>query len=188
MAYLSRTAPFYLAIALLFGSHGAHYIYAIALWREAGFGSEKIYGVLAWSVFVEIIFFIILPKSFTDHRAARLLALCVVAAMVRWLLWPFATGWAALLALHSLHVFTFALTHLTSIAFLRRRVPEEQIGSALALLPAIGIGVGMASSKWIAAQLYDQGPILMFAAMAGFAALALPLLYALTHLTSQHSP
>ena len=71
-----RFLVFYLGVALLFGSHGAHYIYAIPEWREMGFGSAKIYGVLAWSVVVEIIFFLIAPKSITDRPAALLLTIC----------------------------------------------------------------------------------------------------------------
>lgn len=171
-----RFLLFYLIIALIFGSHGAYYIYAVPIWRGWGFSSEKIYGVIAFGVIAEILFFVFAPRVLTEQRAVPLLLLCTCAAMVRWLTWPFVTGWAGLLMVHSLHVFTFALTHLTSLAFLRRRVPEGELGAAQALLPAISVGVGMASSKFLAAQFIGQGAIAAFFAMAAFAGLALPLL------------
>ena len=174
-----RFLLFYIVVALIFGSHGAHYIYAVPIWREATFSSALIYGVIAWSVLVEIMFFLVAPKALTEQRAVPLLALCTVAAIIRWIAWPFVDGWTGMLAVHSLHVFTFALTHLTTLAFLRRRVPEGQLGAAQALLPAISVGFGMASSKLIAAQAFGYGVVPTFWAMAIFASLALPLLWLL---------
>lgn len=172
---------FYLVAACIFGSHGAHYIYAVPVWQEWGFPPYQIYGLIAWSVLVEILFFLVAPKALTEQRAVPLLALCAVGGILRWTLWPEATGWPLLLFVHSLHALTFALAHLTSLAFLRRRVPEAQLGSAQALLPAISVGIGMASAKWIAAQFYSVDGHAMFWAMACFAGLALPLLAALHH-------
>ena len=170
---------FYLTVAVIFGSHGAHYIYAVPIWRDWGFSSGMIYGVLGWGVIVEILFFVFAPKALTEQRAVPLLTICALAAVVRWVAWPFVDGWVGLLLVHGLHVFTFALTHLTSLAFLRRRVCETQLGAAQALLPAISIGVGMATAKFLAAQFYDQGAALTFFIMAGFAAIAFPLLLSL---------
>ena len=181
-----RFLLFYLIVALIFGSHGAYYIYAVPIWREWGFGSEKIYVIIAWGVVVEVVFFLVAPKALTERRAVPLLALCALAAVVRWIAWPFVTGWVELLAVHFLHVFTFALTHLTSLAFLRRRVPEAQLGAAQALMPAIALG-GMAISKLIAAQFITSGAQPTFFAMAIFAALAFPPLLILRGKLGQRS-
>lgn len=170
-----RFIAFYAIIMLIHGSHGAYYIYAVPIWREWGFGSGQIYSLIGWGVVAEIIFFLIAPKALTDSRAAPLLALCSIAAITRWLMWPHVDGWVGLIFVQSLHVLTFALTHLISLAFLRRRVPEAELGAAQALMPAISVGIGMGSAKLLAAQYIGESQVTPFVAMALMVALSLPL-------------
>ncbi len=178
-----RFLLFYAIIMLIHGSHGAYYIYAVPIWRDWGFGSGQIYTLIAWGVVVEIALFVLAPKALTEARAAPLLAVCGFAALVRWLLWPHAHGWGLLLLVQSLHVFTFALTHLISLAFLRRRVPEGQLGAAQALMPAISVGLGLGTAKVVAAQFIQTSQTTPFLAMAAMGALAIPLC-ALLHQTA----
>ena len=157
---------------LLQGVHAAFYGFSSLYWSASGISSQSI-GIL-WSIGVvaEVVLFLFAKQLDANIRPLTYLVLAAGAGVLRWSLFPFAEGFAAIAALQVLHGLTFGAAHLGCILILGRIVPSKwaatgqgMMGTSAGLLTAIGMTVS--------GPLYALSPSYAFWLMAAGSVVAL---------------
>jgi MFS transporter, PPP family, 3-phenylpropionic acid transporter len=150
-------ALFTLAVGALQASHAVMYALGTLHWHELGIGEGEIGALWGASVGVEIVFLLTIGGATVAALGpVRALLLAGVAGVVRWgammadptglLLWP----------IQALHVLTFALAHLGTIAFISRAVPERYAAAAQGATASMAAGGLMALAMLLASAVYDS--------------------------------
>lgn len=160
-----------LAGNLITASHAAFYTFGSLYWKSQGFGEETIGALWAFAIVAEIGLFWA-AKSLPGWGARGFLMIGAGGALIRWLLFPFATWPAAALMLQALHALTFALTHLGIIAAIAAVSVPGHTARLQAAYQVLS-GFMLAVMTLVAGPLYQLSPLVVFLAMA---ALALPAL------------
>jgi PPP family 3-phenylpropionic acid transporter len=166
-----------IAANLVLGGHGAFYAYGSLFWQSQGFGSGLIGVLWAYSVAVEIAVFWA-AKLLPGWGARRFILAGCIGAIVRWLLFPFATLPVAALALQTLHAATFGLSYLGVMMAIGAVAVPGHTARLQAAHQFIG-GVTMATTMAAAGPLFGLSPILPFWAMAALAVVGLVIAYGL---------
>lgn len=170
---------FLLAGGLTQASHAAYYGFATLHWRAAGITDDVIGWLWAEGVIAEVALFAFSGAVARRLGPMRLLALGVIAGLVRWCVLGLTTELWALVAVQGLHALTFAATHLAAMHFLLRAVPASYSSTAQGLYSGLGMGVLMGLAMIVAGILYGNFGGAAFLSMAvlslagGIAAIAL---------------
>jgi PPP family 3-phenylpropionic acid transporter len=176
-----RASPFRLpafrlalaASALIQGAHAAYYSFAALRWRAAGIPDAVVGLLIAEGIVAEIALFVWGRGLVERIGPGRLTMLAAGLSAVRWTALAFTVDPWTLAVLQVLHAGTFAFQHLSAMLVLRR-VGAGRAATAQAWLAALGYALPSGALTWLAGGLYADRPSLAFLAMAGVAALALP--------------
>lgn len=155
--------------ALIQGSHAMSFGFASLNWSGLGYDETAIGVFWAVAVVCEIVIF-----TFAGRVTARLspLVLMVVggtAAVLRWAAFATVSSPAAWMVVQAAHALTFAATHLGTIQFVTRAVPERFSGRLQGLVVTV-TGLTMATATFASGPLYNAFGAAGFLAMAGMAA------------------
>ena len=170
---------FLLAAGLTQASHAAYYGFATLHWRAAGISNDVIGALWAEGVIAEVALFAYSGAIARKLGPTRLLALGVVAGLIRWSALGLTTELWALVAVQGLHALTFAATHLAAMHFLLRAVPASYSSTAQGLYSGLGTGALMGLAMIVSGALYGAFGAVAFMSMAalslagGVAAIAL---------------
>jgi PPP family 3-phenylpropionic acid transporter len=162
---------FFLAAALIQGSHAVYYGFSTIHWRGLGLSDGVIAALWAEGVVAEILLFYWGAGFLGRFGPLGLLALGGGAGLVRWLATALATGLPILALLQLLHGLTFGAAHLGAMHHLARRLPPEQAATGLALYSTVVGGLGQGLLLLLAGSLYGMAGGLAYLAMAALAAL-----------------
>jgi PPP family 3-phenylpropionic acid transporter len=161
--------------ALVQGSHAAYYAFGSIHWAQAGVPATVIGLLWAWSVVVEVALFA-WGRPLADRLGASGLALVAAGAgMLRWAITAQTVALPPLVLAQALHALTFGAMHLATMRVMQQAIPPAVAGTAQTLLAA-GIGAAMMAATALSGWGYAAfGPV-VFWAMAGMCAAALPVL------------
>jgi PPP family 3-phenylpropionic acid transporter len=165
-----------LLAALILGSHAMHDSFVMILWKGVGIGAGL--GSVLWaeSVAAEVLVFFWLGPWLLRHvRPEAGMGLAALATVLRWTLTAHVSSPAAFAFLEPLHGLTFALLHLACMRVLVAVVPDAMAATAQTLY-ALGIGAASAALTLLSGWLYSRFGPGGFVAMAGLAALSLPVI------------
>jgi PPP family 3-phenylpropionic acid transporter len=139
-------------------------------------GMLRTHVALLWilGVLAEIVMFAVAPRLLSSVSARRLLVLCMLVAVVRWLLMGIAGDNVALLVVAQLcHAVTFGLYHAASMQLVRFYFPGAHLGRGQAMYASIGFGLGGALGSTSGGFIWTHGgPLAAYSAAAGMVALA----------------
>jgi len=179
MRALLRIREFRLVVllaALILGSHAMHDSFVMILWNQIGISAGLGSVLWAQSVAAEVVVFFWLGPLLLRHvRPEAGMGLAAIAAVVRWTLTAHLTGPAAFALIEPLHGLTFALLHLSCMRVLVAVVPNTMAATAQTVY-ALGIGAASTTLTLWSGSLYGRFGPGGFAAMAGLAALSLPII------------
>ena len=156
-----------IAANLVLASNGAYYAFGSLYWQSLGFSERLIGGLWAFSIVAEIALFW-MAKLLPGWGARRFIMAACAGALVRWLLFPFATSPAAALLLQGLHAATYALAHLgvmMAIGAFASLGHTARLQAAYQLLNGLLLALTMAA----AGPLFRLSPVAAFWGMAVFA-------------------
>ncbi len=162
---------------LVLGGHGAFYAFGSIYWQEQGFSGSLIGVLWAYSVAAEIAVFWV-AKLLPGWGARRMILAGCLVALVRWLLFPFATDPLAAFALQTLHAATFGLTHLGIMMAIGAIAVPGHTARLQAAHQVIG-GLMLAAAMAGSGPLFRVSPVLAFSAMSVLAVVALVIAWGL---------
>lgn len=171
------TSPTFLlfvaAAALNSASHSVLSAFATIHWRAAGL-SDDLVGVL-WSagVAAEIALFALGGRIAARIGALGLFGIAAFAGIVRWIGTAATTDFAALLALQTLHAFTFGAAHLGAMTFIGRAIPQHYSATAQGLYSSLSMGLVVGLTMMGSGALYAAfgGRAFLFMAALSLASL-----------------
>ncbi|WP_321502497.1 MFS transporter [Breoghania sp.] len=164
-----------LAAALVQGSHAAYYGFGSLYWRGLGIGGTMIGFFWVIGVVVEVVLFLLASRLGMRLPPLAMIAVGALAGVVRWSLFTVVHDPVAVLAVQSLHGFTFGATHLGLVGFIASRIPARRAATAQGLGGTF-VGLVTASGTLVSGPLYSIDPAYAFWAMAACCALSLALL------------
>lgn len=164
---------FLIAVGSVQASHALFYVFGVLHWQAQGISSTVI-GIL-WSVgvIVEIVLFATAGRYLDAVGPIGFILAGAGAAMIRWGAMAFDPPLAMLIPLQVLHGLTFGATHFGAMHYIGRVVPQEQAGTAQALVAAATGGLGMGAATLAAGMLYDPFGGLSYVAMAALGSVGL---------------
>jgi PPP family 3-phenylpropionic acid transporter len=169
----NRTIITFLAcVGFAQASHAAYYGFATLHWRSAGYSEEIIGALWAEGVVVEVALFAFSGAVVARLGPQRLLAIAILAGIVRWTMTGATTNLGALVFVQALHGLTFGAAHLAAMHFLLRAVPVELSGTAQSLYSGPGMAVTTGLATLLAGWLYKADGGSAFYAMAATSFLA----------------
>jgi PPP family 3-phenylpropionic acid transporter len=146
---------FMAAAALTQASHAVFYALGTVHWRNLGLGEGEIGALWAASVAAEIVFLFAAGAAVTRRLGpVRAIAVSGAAAVVRWGAMMLDPTGSVLWPLQCLHLLTFALGYLGTIAFIVEAVPARFGGAAQGAASAMAAGLALALGMLLAAALY----------------------------------
>ncbi len=112
------------------GSHAMIYTFASIHWLELGFHGGWIAILWCTGVLAEVMTFLFSKRLYQRFNGWTLMAIGTVAAIIRWTLFPFPTGYGWFLALMSMHALTFAFCHIGIQRLIVETVGADQEATA----------------------------------------------------------
>jgi PPP family 3-phenylpropionic acid transporter len=175
-AFALRQPYFLLIIAasgLAQSSHAFAYAFTSIYWKSIGIGDGWIGLLWAFSVFAEVLMFVVFRRFFGNVRPGVILAIGTGIGAVRWiiypLVWPAGLGLGGFFAVQALHAFSFSLAFLGTQKMFTETVPEERMGAAQGAAFFLNMGM-LAVFTLISGPLYEAFGASGFFAMALVAA------------------
>lgn len=175
-------SPWFIGVLWIGGSlqatHAAYYGFGTLYWVNAGIDKFFIGTLWAIGVVAEIALFYVAKRLSPRFGPLHFMMIAAGGSVVRWTLFPFAEGLAAIAALQILHGISFGAAHLGSVSLLSKVVPQKWAATGQGLL-STSSGLQLALGLAICGPLYKLNPGYPFWAMAlaaGGALLALLLL------------
>lgn len=153
------------ASAFITASHAVFYSFGTIQWEKLGFSGSEIGLLWAAGVVAEIGMFAISGRALRRVPPERLILFGAVAAVVRWILFPLATGLWSSLALQMLHALTFAGVYAGMQLAIARDVPDEMTASAQGISQT-SAGLALALATVLAGPLYGHLGAAAFPVMA----------------------
>ncbi|MEP3046042.1 MAG: MFS transporter [Roseibium sp.] len=182
-----RTVWFWPVLALLGlfqASHAAFYGFGTLYWQAKGVPDIAIGSLWAVGVVAEIALFTVGGRIAVRFDPPVFLIVAGLAAVVRWVLMPFAESIPEMAVLQLMHGLTFGAAHLGAIAILAKVVPSRWAGTGQGFL-ATSIGIQMAIGLGICGALYEMDADLPFFVMAAVSAVGVLMMLALTPMVRQ---
>jgi MFS transporter, PPP family, 3-phenylpropionic acid transporter len=123
--------------------------------RDLGWSGGRVGVAWAVAVICEVALMVCSAPILERFASARLVALAMGAAVVRWALIAFVSSPGLVLAAQPLHALTFGLWWLASTAYTRRRAPLVALATAQGLFAA-ATGVGSVTGMLTWSALYQR--------------------------------
>jgi len=169
-----RVLTFLAAGFLMVASHGAYYNFFSILLEQRGYGRMVIGLLWAWAAIAEIGVFL-LGRQLLDRFSLRSLTVAALAATS--LRWTLLALWAEhpvlVFASQTLHLASFGVFHLCSVAIAARLFPPRAASLGQALHGSVGYGLGGMAGALASGWLWREvSPAAAFLAGAGIAAAA----------------
>ncbi len=164
-----RVRAFLAVSFLMLASHGAYYNFFSLYLERFGYPRATIGLLWAWAVAAEIGLFLLAPRVMLRWPLQRLMVIALAAAAVRWLalaLWP--ERLPVVFGAQALHLASFGLFHLCSVAVVQALFPRGAAARGQALYGSVGYGAGGVAGAWLSGWLWRE-----FAPQAAFLAAAL---------------
>jgi PPP family 3-phenylpropionic acid transporter len=159
-------------VGLIQSAHATYYAYSTLHWSAAGHSTTAIGWLWAEGVIAEIVLFAAFGSGRFHLSERALLALAVLASLVRWsaLAWTADLDW--LLATQWLHAFTFAAAHLAAMTYLSRSVGVELSATAQSVYSSVNIAAHALTVALVAPLFAARGgaafwPMLPIALLGG---------------------
>jgi PPP family 3-phenylpropionic acid transporter len=159
-------------VGVIQSAHATYYAYSTLHWSAAGHTTTAIGWLWAEGVVAEIVLFAAFGGGRLRWSERKLLALAVLASLVRWsalaataeLEWLLATQW--------LHAFTFAAAHLAAMTYLSRSVGVELSATAQSVYSSVNIAAHALTVALVAPLFAARGgaafwPMLPIALLGG---------------------
>ena len=157
---------------LVQGSHAGYYVYSILYWNEQGIPVQTTSLLWGLAVIAEITLFFFSGRLFKRWSVSKLITLAAVGAVVRWMGYSLSVSLWIITPLQLFHCLTFALLHFAMMRYIASQ-PQQNIVKLQALYNGLASCMSVALMTVVAGWLYNQNASIMFAVMAGAAALAL---------------
>jgi PPP family 3-phenylpropionic acid transporter len=147
-----------LAAGLTQASHAVYYGFGSVHWEALGYGGVTIGTLWSIGVIAEIVLFNWAKRPLDRFGPVGLLMGGAALGAVRWSAMALDPPLAMVAGLQVLHAGSYALTHLGTIYFIRRKLDAGFAGTAQGLFGAISGGVIMTGAIGLAGWAYgDQG-------------------------------
>lgn len=154
-----RSRPFalmVLACGLIQGSHAVYYAFGTIHWQRAGYGEDLIGALWAEGVACEVVLFACSGAVVRRLGPGGLLILAGVAAAMRWI-GTGLTDWVpAIVALQTLHAFSFGAAHLGAMHWMNRHIAPSLSATAQSLYSALVWGLCLGGALLAAGLLYES--------------------------------
>lgn len=160
------------------GSHAVYYTFATLHWRAIGLSDGVIGGLWATGVSVEVMMFFA-SRYILRLIGARAMLICGCASgIIRWTALAFVTDPWLTLPFQALHSGTFAMTHVSAMNLMTKRVDARLAARAQALYASISTGLALGLATLAAGPLYAAfgGRAYLFAASMSMTATAAALI------------
>ena len=154
-------------------SHGAYYNFSTLHWTGHGITETEVGLLWGLGVGVEILFFLFSAKLARRLDPWLLLMLAAIAGLLRWTMTALSCSLWVLYPAQSLHVFTFAFTHLGAMRYIEKWLPEELTPPAQGLYSGVGFGLLLGIATLGSGLAYDKLVGLSFLPMAAMCGIAL---------------
>jgi len=171
-----RVRVFLVVAFLMVASHGAYYNFFSIHLAAVGYGRTTIGLLWAWAVIAEIGVFLAARRLLARFTLRTLMVTALTVTALRWVmlaLWPALIG--VVFAAQTLHLASFGLFHLCSVALAGRLFPSGAAARGQALHGSVGYGLGgMAGaigSGWLFSEVSPAAAFLAGAGLAMAAAL-----------------
>lgn len=158
------------AAGLIQGSHAVYYAFGTLHWQAAGYGDDVIGVLWALGVICEIVLFAFGRAVLRRISAPRLLALAGVLAAGRWLVLGATTALPAVVAVQTLHAFSYGAAHLAAIHIIAASVSSGLSATAQSLYAALVMGLSLGVMLLVSGPLYEAFAGGAYVAMAASAA------------------
>jgi PPP family 3-phenylpropionic acid transporter len=165
-----RFMVFLFAAGLIQASHAVLYGFGTIHWRSAGYSDGVIGLFWAEGVFAEIILFAFGTYLLRRFGAIGLVLMGGIAGVLRWGAMGVSDDIYWIVALQSLHAFTFGATHLGAMHFITETVAPRHSASAQSIYAAFVAGIAMGIASLFSGLLYDEFGGQAYFAMAAAAA------------------
>ncbi len=145
------------AVMLVWGSHGALYVYFSLYVRFLGWSGGEL--ALAWNIGVcaEIVVFALYARIREMVQPRTLFVASVVATVVRWAILSMTESKSIILLSQMLHAFSFGMFYLSAVTILHEQLPDRYRSRGQAWLSAAGPGAGSLCGRtlfgWLAGDL-----------------------------------
>jgi len=165
---------FLLAQTCLQISHGAYYTFYSLYLENHGYSRATIGLLWALGVAAEILLFLMMPRLQKRLSLFTIVVVSLLLTVSRWFITAFLVEIVIFTILaQTLHAFSFATMHASSIEIIRRHFIGKFQGQGQALYSAMGFGLGGALGALISGYLWDYSSTATFLASALAAAVAL---------------
>ncbi len=164
-----------LAAGLIQGSHAVYYAFGTLHWQAAGYPDDVIGLLWALGVICEIVLFAFGRALLRRISAPRLLALAGALAAARWLVLGATTTLPAVIAVQTLHAFSYGAAHLAAIHIIAASVAPGLSATAQSLYAALVMGFALGVMLLVSGPLYEAfagGAYFAMAASAAVGAMA----------------
>ncbi len=132
-----------ISCGLVLASHAMYYSFSAIYWRQFQFNLFHIGFLWFWGVFAEIIFFLLIDKIKIRNIFFQAIFFTGIISSLRWVLTYFVTNFFLLIAIQSLHAFSFGLCHYLVIYYIFSNISEKNKLTAISLYHALSSGVMM---------------------------------------------
>ncbi|MEM7301121.1 MAG: 3-phenylpropionate MFS transporter [Pseudomonadota bacterium] len=162
----------FVAAAMIQASHALVYGFGTLYWQTLGFSGLTIGLLWALGVLAEVGLMQITTRLVERFGSMNLLLIGGAGALVRWTLFPFATGLEFVVILQLLHGLSFGAIHMAMQHYTLENVSENQMASAQGLSTML-IGLGGAIMTLVSGGLYEAYGVFGFWVMAALAGVAI---------------
>jgi MFS transporter, PPP family, 3-phenylpropionic acid transporter len=156
-------------------SHAMLYTASSLHWNKLGYSSFDIGVFWTCAVTAEVVLFAYSGKVIEKFGPANIMLIGLAGGIVRWMIMASFTSYGAVLFGQTLHVLSFAATHLSTMHFIRIMTPPHLRNRAQGLYSAIASGVLMSSVAWASGHLYRAYDGYAYFGMGAVSVLALVL-------------
>lgn len=119
-----------IGISIVQGSHGLLYTFASIHWMQLGFNGTDIAFLWSIGVLAEILTFLFSKRLHQRFSAWSLMGIGASVAVLRWILFPYPTGYGWFLCLMVMHALTFGFCHIGIQRLIVETVSGEQEATA----------------------------------------------------------
>lgn len=158
------------AAGLIQGSHAVYYAFGTLHWQAAGYADDVIGFLWALGVICEIVLFAFGRAVLRRLPAPSLLAVAGALAAFRWLVLGATTALPAVIAVQTLHAFSYGAAHLAAIHIIAATIAPGLSATAQSLYAALVMGLSLGIMLLVSGPLYDAFAGGAYVAMAASAA------------------